>query len=106
MEKENNIIYHTQNCPIYIAQNGQWSSSMSPHCNCNGFSHSAGSGLNTIHHPTEEKKQQPKTIYKVFLCKGCWIKFAVPISFKGAVICEHDRFSTGSTKELVDIYED
>ena len=92
-------IYHTQNCPVYLVQNGQWSSSMSPYCNCNGC------GLNTIHHPTEEKKQQPKTIYKVYLCRGCWTKIAVPISFSGEIMCEHDKFSTGAIKDLVDIYE-
>lgn len=100
-----NIIYHTQNCPVYLAQNGQWGSSMSPYCNCNGFSQSGGSGLNTIPHPTKEKEPPIKTIYKVFLCKGCWMKFAVPISFRGEIQCEHDKFSTGSIKELVDVYE-
>ncbi|MGC9193752.1 MAG: hypothetical protein ACP5FQ_07695 [Thermoplasmata archaeon] len=103
--EEENIIYHTQNCPVYLAQNGQWGSSMSPYCNCNGFSQSGGSGLNTISHPTEEKKPQTKTIYKIFRCMGCGSIFVVPISFRGEIQCEHDRYTTGSIKKLIDIYE-
>lgn len=31
---------HTQNCPVYLAENGQWSSSMSPYCNCGAYCNS------------------------------------------------------------------
>src|SRR3990167_4420905 len=28
-------MHHSPNCPIYLAENGQWSSSAKQHCNCN-----------------------------------------------------------------------
>ena len=28
------IGYHTDNCPIYLAQNGRWGSSIQPQCTC------------------------------------------------------------------------
>ena len=79
-----------------MAQNGQWSSSMSPYCNCN---------QNTYTKVEETNKEKVRNIFKVFRCRGCLVLFAVPIEFRGEIACEHDKFSTGSIKELIDIYE-
>lgn len=31
------MIHSSQNCPMYLAENGQWASSMSPYCDCTKF---------------------------------------------------------------------
>ena len=90
------LYYHTQNCPVYLAENGQWSFSMSPYCNCN---------QNTFTKIIETNEKKARNIFKVFRCKGCLMSFTVPIEFRGKLDCEHDKFSTGSIKELIDIYE-
>lgn len=90
---------HKENCPIYLSLNGKWSSSMSPYCACDGFTQSSGTGIQENH------KENKKKIYKTFRCRGCYQSISVPIEFGGEIICEHDKFNTGSIKDLVDIYE-
>ena len=77
-----------------MAENGQWSSSLSPYCNQNTFTK-----------VEETNKKKMRNIFKVFRCKGCHVSFAVPIEFRGEFVCEHDKFTTGSIKELIDVYE-
>lgn len=95
----NTIYYHTQSCPVYMAKNGQWSSSMSPYCNCNQNTFTKVEETNV----EETNKEKARKIFKVFRCRECLSLFVVPIEFRGDFVCEHDKFSTGSSKELIDI---
>lgn len=55
--------------------------------------------------PATGSPQTGKQLYKVFQCRTCLQRFLVPLSSGVNIECEHDRFSTGSIKDLVDIIE-
>lgn len=77
---------HKETCDVVLAEKG-WHSTRQPICNCSG-----------------DVGSKNKQIYKVFRCRSCWNTFLVPLS-QGVAECEHDRFNTGSAKDLIDIIE-
>jgi len=88
---------HKEFCPISL------SITINPYCDCEQFTHSGGSSFQNIN--KAEKEIDQSNLWKCFRCSGCLNTYYVPIEEETIPNCNFcdSSFSTGTTKELVNI---